>query len=240
MLAFWLHSCITHWHHELCLLSVSLHSRWRWKMGVQSHRWALDPPIQRASPLDSSSSCPWALKPRNTLWAPADISIIDESFACRVSSQIKHDVLCTLREDLGDRRVPQFAQGLRLLQLIGGVYQLPRYRISEVSTSESANNYRIKFCWSCNVLDDDASGNVPTSFRSQRSLQVNALSVCSFWDIFYMVVWVNVIPSRFIQEILTSTMVRIPSNPPIAAFSGVPKTGIASTKGVKAVPKTLV
>jgi len=35
-------------------------------------------------------------------------------------------------------------------------------------------------------------------------------------------------------------MARIPSNVPIAAFNGVPATGIASTKGAKAVPETLV
>ena len=62
-----------------------------------------------------------------------DISTVGESLAYRVCSQIKHDVLCALREDLRDGCVSHFAQGLSPLKLSGGMSQLPRYCISEVS-----------------------------------------------------------------------------------------------------------
>ena len=65
--------------------------------------------------------------------------IVSKTLAHYVSIQIKLDILRALRDDLRDGRVPHFAQALQLLQLIGGVCELPGYCISEVLTSATAN-----------------------------------------------------------------------------------------------------
>jgi len=65
--------------------------------------------------------------------------IVSKALAHDVSIQIKLDILRALGEDLRDGRVPHFAQALQLLQLIGGMCELPSYRISEDLKSANAN-----------------------------------------------------------------------------------------------------